>query len=401
MLRRLLHAGTSFARSAADAQRIQIVNAITLAAIAITVVLQPFNLALGDLPATYNGAAATALFVLTYWLSASGRAWSAALILSLVTPLAIGAQIYVDDAVKGGSQLFLLAAALIPCLTFPSAATRSAAAVSLLSALVLIGDVVTRHGQAEVLAAISEPGVRTELVHTAIAVVVCLLGFLTWRLLQAGEHDVEREQRRSEAILLDLFPRAIARRLQRHKRIRPQRHGDASVLFCRVVQLEADSPDIRLRALSALFAAFDDVCARRGVEKLKNFGSSYMAASGVPQGRDDHAEALAAAAIDMLIAAARFPARVVVRIGVHSGPVVAGVIGRNRYTYDIWGDVVNTAQRMEAHGVEGVIQVSSLTFSKINHRFRCAPRDPIQIKGKLTERTYLLRADAADAERSS
>ncbi len=391
MLRRLLHAGTHYAGSVADAQRVQIVNAVILAALAITLGLQPANLVVGDWSTTYNGFAAAGLFLAAYWLNATGRAWGAALILSLVTPVAIVAQLCFEDAIKGGSQLFLLPAALIPFLAFPSASTRAATLVSLVSTLVLIVDVLTRHNQADVLAALAEPGPRTEIVHAAVGLLTCLLGYFTWRLLRVSEAGVAREQRHSEALLLDLFPGSIARRLQRRERISPERHGDASVLFCRVVESAAAAPDLQLRVLSGLYAALDDVCARHGVEKIKTFVHSSMAACGVPQARPDHAEVLVSAALEMLAVAGRSSSPVVIRIGVHSGPVVAGVIGRNRYTYDLWGDVVNTAQRMEAHGLAGAVQISAVTFSKVNHRFRCEPRDPIQIKGKLVERTWLVR----------
>lgn len=398
MLRRLLHAGTHYANSVADAQRVQIVNAVILAALAITLGFQAAHLLARDLAAAAVNGSATAMFLLAYWLNATGRAWSAALLISLAAPLAVVALLFAPIAIPGGSQLFLLPAALVPFLAFPSAATRSATLVSLATTVVVIVDLFVAHGQRDVLAALAEPGPRGELAHAVIGLLTCLLGFLTWRLLRVSEAAVAREQRHSDALLLDLFPRSIARRLQRRERIAPERHGDASVLFCRIVEHANTAPELQLRTLSALFAALDDVCTRHGVEKIKTFGHSYMAACGVPLARPDHAEILIAAALEMLAVVAKLPAPVVVRVGVHSGPVVAGVIGRNRYTYDLWGDVVNTAQRMEAHGLAGAVQISAVTFSKVNHRFRCEPRDPIQIKGKLVERTYLVRSAAASGE---
>jgi adenylate cyclase len=138
--------------------------------------------------------------------------------------------------------------------------------------------------------------------------------------------------------------------------------------------------------LDHLFSHFDDLAERYGLEKIKTIGDCYMVAAGVPQPRSDHARALALMALDML-EAMRSDDKVghlglELRVGINSGPVVAGVIGRKRFLYDLWGDAVNTASRMESHGTPGRIQITRATYELLEGEFECEPRGPIAVKGK-------------------
>ena len=135
-----------------------------------------------------------------------------------------------------------------------------------------------------------------------------------------------------------------------------------------------------------LFSHFDTLAERYGLEKIKTIGDCYMAAAGVPTPRPDHARALALMALDMLDAmrasdgVGQFGLEL--RVGINSGPVVAGVIGRKRFLYDLWGDAVNTASRMESHGTSGRIQITRATYELIADEFQCEPRGTIAVKGK-------------------
>lgn len=144
------------------------------------------------------------------------------------------------------------------------------------------------------------------------------------------------------------------------------------------------APEHVVAFLDRVFASFDALVEKYGVEKIKTIGDAYMVASGVPTTRNDHASPMANLALDMLTAAQSIQpldGQVQLRIGISSGPVVAGVIGDKRFGYDLWGDTVNVASRMEASGVPGRIQVSEQTFRRLEDRYDFAPRGEIEVKG--------------------
>jgi len=148
-------------------------------------------------------------------------------------------------------------------------------------------------------------------------------------------------------------------------------------------------PGDLVELLDRIFSEFDDLTAKAGLEKIKTIGDAYMVAAGVPEAREDHAQALADLALSMRTAMQRFPG-LTLRIGMHSGPVVAGVIGRKRFIYDLWGDTVNVASRMESHGIPGEIQLSATMFKYLDDAFECRPRGEIAVKGHRPISTYLL-----------
>jgi adenylate cyclase len=146
--------------------------------------------------------------------------------------------------------------------------------------------------------------------------------------------------------------------------------------------------------LNEVFSMFDHLIDKYGVEKIRTIGDNYMVASGVPSPRIDHAKAIAALALDMLDGLEDIPERngkrINFRLGINSGPVVAGVIGKSKFQYDLWGDTVNVASRMESHGKPGKVQISAATYALIKDDFDCEYRGTIQIKGKQELETWFL-----------
>jgi adenylate cyclase len=216
------------------------------------------------------------------------------------------------------------------------------------------------------------------------------------------------EQAKAENLLLNILPRSIADRLKAQAQPIADQFGSASILFADVVDFtpwsERLAPAEVVGYLDHLFSHFDDLAERHGLEKIKTIGDCYMVAAGVPTPRPDHARALALMALDMLDAmrsddeVGRLGLEL--RVGINSGPVVAGVIGRKRFLYDLWGDAVNTASRMESHGTPGRIQITGATYELLADEFECDPRGTITVKGKgEVEAWYLIgpRSDGAQA----
>jgi class 3 adenylate cyclase/ligand-binding sensor domain-containing protein len=207
------------------------------------------------------------------------------------------------------------------------------------------------------------------------------------------------EREKSEALLLNVLPAPIAERLKSGQNVIADHFDEVTVLFADIVdftKLSARiSPVILVGLLDEIFQAFDTLAEKHRLEKIKTIGDAYMVVGGLPVPRPDHAQAVAAMALDMREALAALSSAVMfrlnIRIGIHSGPVVSGVIGKRKFIYDLWGDTVNTASRMESHSLPGEIQVSEAVFERIREEFVCEAREAIIVKGKGEMRTWWLK----------
>jgi guanylate cyclase len=207
------------------------------------------------------------------------------------------------------------------------------------------------------------------------------------------------EQEKAETLLINILPRSIADRLKAQTRPIADHFESASILFADVVDFtpwsERLPPAEVVGYLDHLFSHFDTLAEQYALEKIKTIGDCYMVAAGVPTPRPDHARALALMALDMVEAMQSHhelrDLGLELRAGINSGPVVAGVIGRKRFLYDLWGDAVNTASRMESYGAPGRIQITRPTYELLADEFECEPRGRIAVKGKgEIEAWYLL-----------
>jgi len=222
---------------------------------------------------------------------------------------------------------------------------------------------------------------------------------VAFALLVSFARQRELARQRVESLLLNILPDEIAQRLQAERQAIADHHDAASILFADVVDFTPLSSRLGPRELvgllDRLFSAFDDLADRYGVEKIKTIGDCYMVAAGVPNERPDHAHALAGLALEMRECANRFLADrdgrgLRLRIGISSGPVVAGVIGRRRFLYDLWGDTVNMASRMESHGAPDFIQITRSTWELLRDDFAAEPLGLVDVKGKGAIETWRL-----------
>ncbi len=214
--------------------------------------------------------------------------------------------------------------------------------------------------------------------------------------------ELEKANAQNEALLRNMLPGPIVERLKHGGGLVADRHAEATVMFIDIVGFTSMSskvsPEELVRFLNELFSELDALTTGHGLEKIKTIGDAYMVAGGLPAPRDDHAEAIAALALEIreLVRHQATPdgAKLDVRIGIHTGPVVAGVIGVTKLTYDLWGDTVNTASRMESHGEPGVIQLSEATHARLEGKFAMEPRGTVPIKGKGPMAVYALNGPA-------
>jgi class 3 adenylate cyclase len=206
------------------------------------------------------------------------------------------------------------------------------------------------------------------------------------------KRTIEEERAKSERLLKNMLPEAIAERLKTSPGAIADGHEAVSVLFADIAGFTPMSakmsPEELVRLLNEIFSTFDGMAAQHGLEKIKTIGDAYMVVGGVPAARPDHATAVAAMALEMREATARFGLQM--RIGAHTGPAVAGVIGTAKYSYDLWGDTVNTASRMESHGAPGRIHISDEFRAALGDRWKLEERGVVEIKGKGPMKTWWL-----------
>ena len=226
-------------------------------------------------------------------------------------------------------------------------------------------------------------------IGTVSAIAIFLLGYFV------GEKNrlftmLRGEQAKSENLLLNILPKEIAAILKNESRTIAEHYNEASILFADMVgftPLSSKLPPVEVvELLNEAFSYFDSLLDIYDVEKIRTIGDSYMVASGVPRRRPDHAQALVCMALEMrdFVNTHRFRngQQVSFRIGISSGPVIGGVIGKRKFVYDVWGDAVNVASRMESHGMGGTIQITRNTYELIKDEFVCEPRGSINVKGK-------------------
>jgi adenylate cyclase len=247
-------------------------------------------------------------------------------------------------------------------------------------------------------------GFISSVVASAVMIVATI--WYTLREIDRAEAAMESEYERSERLLANILPETIANRLKDPSRsVIADKYDDASILFADIAgytrRASDTAPADLVRFLDRLYTDLDALVDRHGLEKVKTSGDSYMVVSGVPVPRHDHIEALASLALDMADAVAGLKdARgrdVPLRIGMAAGPVVAGVVGAKKFFYDVWGDAVNVASRMETTDVEGRIQVPDNVYERLRDRFVLEERGVVDVKGKGPMHTWYLVGHRADA----
>jgi adenylate cyclase len=231
---------------------------------------------------------------------------------------------------------------------------------------------------------------------------VSLIVYLTLSYFLMQKNEAYRllriEQEKGENLLLNILPKEIAAILKNGNRTIADSFEGASILFADLVgftPLTAKmAPIDMVNLLNEIFSHFDNLVEKYDLEKIRTIGDSYMVAAGVPRVQKDHAHAIVSMAVEMRDFIQSWPPiegkKIEFRIGINSGPVVGGVIGRKKFVYDLWGDAVNIASRMESHGVANQIQITAATYHQIKNDFNCTPRGKIEVKGRGEMETWIV-----------
>jgi adenylate cyclase len=306
----------------------------------------------------------------------------------------VGSQIGTDS----GAQFYYLVSASLAVLVLGVEHVKLAGAVVAIGALLTVALQFLVPPDTGI-----QPRWALDLAFISATVGACLLIFATvWyamREVARAEAAMEVEYSRSEALLTNILPGSVAEKLKDPAHgVIADRYDDASILFADIAGYTEKASEIAptelVRFLDRLYTTFDRLVDRHGLEKIKTTGDAYMVVSGVPTPRPDHVEAIADLALDLCRAVSelRDPRGnpVPMRMGIAAGPVVAGVVGARRFFYDVWGDAVNVASRMESTDIEGRIQLPQNVFERLRDGFVLEERGEIAIKGKGVMRTWWL-----------
>ena len=233
---------------------------------------------------------------------------------------------------------------------------------------------------------------------TSAFAILAMMSYVYSEAARKAEAMLELERQKSERLLLNILPMSIAQRLKDHDEIIADHYDSATVMFADIVGFTALSEELAptelVKRLNRLFSAFDDLAEKHRLEKIKTIGDAYMVAGGLPELHDSHAVDVSSMALDMLEVVTQYNLTteqpLSLRIGIHTGPTVAGVIGIKKFVYDVWGDTVNTASRMESTGKPGRIQLSEQAAELLTNDFVIEERGTIEVKGKGSMKTYWL-----------
>ena len=407
---RLIRIGRDPTMPPSDARYVVLSNIVALLGALFTIGFAPVLLISGSAIYPALQVAYALGYLPTLWLNHRGHHVAATTWLLLGSHLLVVSQVLVEG--RGFDvQLFFMLHTMLPFLLYAPRHNAAMFALSGLAGLDLIAVVALGDHLPQLGPAI--PAERLEILRLVLLgglfATLATCAYYARRATLIAEAALDHAHARSEELLLNILPPSIAGRLKASGDTIADGFADVTVLFADIVgftKLSSRMPPERIVAmLNELFCKFDDLAGEHGLEKIKTIGDCYMVAGGLPLPRADHAQAIAAMGLDMLSVVRSVAAQggelIDVRIGMHSGPVVAGVIGKRKFIYDLWGDTVNIASRMESHGMPGRIQVSESCKRLLDGAYQFTHRGAIEVKGKGSMETWLLDGPIAARDRAT
>lgn len=381
-----------------DAKHVSFTNIAALLAASMTLPWVPVILLAGEtFMALASLVAGTGLLMVPI-LNGAARHGTAAFMLLAISNLLMAFSTWMFGA-SSSVPLYFLFTVLVPHLAFRSRHRRLAHAFALIAVLTLV-TFTSNAGDFPAQISLMDASLFRAINLALVAIGLLALAAVFRGLVNDTEQALEAERARADMLLLNVLPPAVAERLKR-KPDQPiaDRYDQVTVLFADIVgftPLSARlSAERTVELLNEIFTAFDAICDRAGVEKIRTIGDGYMAVAGAPSPRADHGQAMVQVAMAMRDYMASKPVDepLEVRIGINSGEAVAGIVGTSRFHFDLWGDAVNVAARMESLGEPGCIQIAEGTWALVHDVFPCESRGKIRVKGKGEMETWFVGSE--------
>ena len=342
----------------------------------------------------------SAAFFSVLWLNYQSRFLAARLLFNLAGIAHIGLHILALGN-EVNAQFFLLLVIMTAFFIYPQSEKKYQYAIIELSVFVFIFSEIYFYFPNQPLLEVPDSLLILFKLSFNLGTLLFLIGFSYYisSHYEQAERLLALEKKYSDTLLHNILPKSIVKRLKQDPVIIADRFDATTILFADIVgftKLSAKtSPDHLVNLLNQMFSIFDNLSEQYGLEKIKTIGDAYMVAGGLPIANTNHAQAIANLALDMRTQLIEFNQQqqqeFAIRIGIHTGTVIAGVIGIKKFVYDIWGDAVNIASRMESHGIPGEIQVSEATYEILKDQYLFEERGMIEIKGKGQMCVYLLK----------
>ena len=394
-LRRLVDLGVQPDMTVTNAKHVRITNIVSVLTAAMVLPWAPFNVLSGQLLPAVENAVVGLLLLSVLLVNHRGHHAVASMLLLIAGQAQMAWAVWVFG-VGTGILLYYVLVIFLPYVVLPTRYRLAAHGFAVLGVVTMV--TFTALGDSFPPLELMLELHQQVLVNTIVVAGGLLIMAAAFRsLVDETEAALEREQARADTLLLNVLPESIAERLKDEPdRAIADRFGEVTVLFADIVgftPLSARlSAERTVELLNEIFTAFDAICDRAGVEKVRTIGDGYMAVAGAPNLRADHAQVMTRVAIEMREYMARRTGdeALQVRIGVNTGEAVAGIVGTARFHYDLWGDAVNVAARMESTGEPGHIQVARATWERIRDAFPCESRGTIAVKGKGEMETWFV-----------
>ena len=395
---RVANLGTTADMTATDVKHVRFTNIAALLAASMMLPWVPVNALAGE---SFNSLATLVVgmgLLSVLPLNGSGRPGLAAITLLAIANLQMAFGTWTFGA-SSNVPLYFLLTILVPYLAFRKRLQLHAHAFALVAVIALIGFTANAEyfpAQISLMDASSFRNINLG----AVAVGLLILAAVFRELVNDTEQALEEERSRADKLLLNVLPPAVAERLKKEpNRAIADRYDQVTVLFADIVgftPLSARlSAERTVELLNEIFTEFDAICDRAGVEKIRTIGDGYMAVAGTPIPRADHGQIMVRVGIEMCDYMSTKPVDepLEVRIGINSGEAVAGIVGTSRFHFDLWGDAVNIAARMESLGEPGRIQIGEGTWSLVHEVIPCESRGKIPVKGKGEMETWFIDSD--------